>query len=565
MSSPVVCVEEESGLYAGVFRFSSQAILITDADNRIVAVNPALEELSGFTREELIGRDPKLLDADNPVELYDQLWRSLLEEGRWRGELAARHRDGKARVHWTTVSVLRGDDEDIVNYIFTYTDISERKVSEERARHRAHHDALTGLYNRFSLEERLDHALTQASREGTQAALLFIDMDRFKQINDTLGHDMGDALLIEVARRLRASVRESDIVARIGGDEFVVVLTNLHESIMAAGVAAKVVEALGRPYRIGKHELHSSPSVGVSLFPDDGQEVEPLLKSADTAMYHAKERGRNNYQFFTAEMNAAAHERLALERDLDAALAKEQFRLYYQPQVAAADGRVVGVEALLHWDHPELGVIPPERFIPIAEGSGLIGPLGEWVLDQACRQLAQWKARGIHPRMAVNLSPRQLRDDAIIGQFRRIKAKYAIEDHELELEIAEGAVATGGDALLEKLVTLHAAGASLAIDDFGSACTSLISLKRMPVRAVKIDQRLVGRMERDKDAAAVCAAAVALTHSLGLEAVAEGVESEGQRSFFAERGCEVFQGYLFSPPRPVDEVEDHLTGVGDSS
>ena len=558
----VPLADDQSGLYAAVFQLSSQAILITDQDNRIVAVNPALCELSGYRRDELIGRDPEMLDAgETSIETHDAMWRALLEEGRWEGELSGRRKDGKVHLKWTSVAVVRDADDDIVNYITSYTDISERKVTEQRVTHMAHHDALTGLNNRLSLEDLLEQALAQASREGGIVAVLFIDMDRFKQINDTLGHDVGDLLLIEVARRLRATVRESDIVARIGGDEFVVVLTALHDPIMAAGVAAKIVEALGRPYRLGSHEAHSSPSVGVSLFPDDGQEAEALLKCADTAMYHAKERGRNNYQFYTLEMNAAAQERLALERDLGTALAKEQFQLHYQPQVEMASGRLVGVEALLRWDHPELGVILPERFIPIAEGSGLMVPLGEWVLARAAHQLAEWKAAGHRLRMAVNLSPKQLRDEGLLELFRAIKAKRGLDDGELVLEVSESTVVAGVENLSDRLTALHAAGAAIAIDDFGTACTALADLRRLPVSILKIDCQTIAGIENDTDTAALCAAAIALGHALELEVLAEGVESEAQRDYLQARGCDSLQGFLNSRPLPADQIDPSLSGA----
>ena len=527
---PLPLSDDESGLYAAVFRCSSQAILITDQENRIIAANPALCELTGYPRDELLGRDPEILDGgETPLETHDAMWRALLEEGRWEGELRGRRKDGKPLIRWTTVSVVRDGEENIVNYITSYTDISERRESERRVAHMAHHDALTGLNNRLSLEELLEQALSQASREGSLVALAFIDMDRFKQINDTLGHDMGDRLLIEVARRLKATVRESDIVARIGGDEFVVVLTALHDPIMAAGVAAKIVEALGRPYRFGKHELHSSPSVGVSLFPEDAHEAEGLLKCADTAMYHAKERGRNNYQFYTLEMNAAAQERFALERDLDTAMAKEQFQLYYQPQVEAKSGRVVGVEALLHWEHPELGLIPPERFIPIAEGSGLIIPLGEWVIDQATRQLVQWKSAGHAPRLAINLTAKQLRDDDLVEFVRSTMARRGLAEGDLVLEVGEAILGAAIDDLPERLAALRGIGVRIAIDDFGTARTALPELRRLPIAILKIDRRFVTAIDDDADAAALCAAAVALGLALELEVLVEGVESEEQR------------------------------------
>ncbi|TXG86327.1 MAG: diguanylate cyclase, partial [Rhodocyclaceae bacterium] len=371
--------EDALRLYAKVFENSGEAILITDRSNRIIAVNQALERDSGYCPEELLGKDPRVLSAHKtPRETYQLMWAALRESGYWQGELWDLRKDGMIYPKWAAISAIHDAKGELTNYIASFTDISERKAAEARIDHLAHHDALTGLFNRYSLENRLAQSLLAARRENQQLAVIFIDLDRFKVINDTLGHHVGDLLLIEVANRLAACVRESDIVARLGGDEFVVTLTSLANDMDAALVAKKIVATLGDTYEIDGKQLHTTPSVGISLFPANGEDVDTLMKNADTAMYHAKEKGRNNFQFFSPAMTAAATERLELERDLRSALANSEFELHYQPQVCATQNLVRGVEALIRWRHPERGLIPPLKFIPIAEETGVIEAIGTW-------------------------------------------------------------------------------------------------------------------------------------------------------------------------------------------
>ena len=359
--------------------------------------------------------------------------------------------------------MIRDEEGQVTNYVASFTDMTERKEAEKRIYHLAHHDTLTGLYNRFSLEERLGQALTQARRDKIQLGVMFIDLDRFKVINDTLGHHVGDAILIEVAKRLQECVRKSDVVARLGGDEFVVVMTNIEGSRLVANMAAKIVEQLSTPYSVAEHELRSTPSIGISIFPTDGDDVDSLMKNADTAMYHAKREGRNNYQFFTKGLNDAAHEYLELERDLRAAMEKQQFELYYQPKVAAKTGLVTGVEALIRWNHPQRGVVGPDKFIPIAEETGLIEALGGWVFEEACSQLDRWKKQGINSvKMAVNLSPKQLRDPQLVEHLQMTMNRHHIVEGDLELEITETAAMANAEHAIEKMKAIRTTGAELA-------------------------------------------------------------------------------------------------------
>ena len=552
--------EETINLYANVFRYSAEAILITDEANRIVATNPALTELTGYTQAELAGKDPHVLASGlTPEATYQEMWSTLKETGQWQGELFDRRKDGAIYPKWISISVVRDGEGKVKNHIATFVDISARKAAEKHIYQLAHHDPLTGLYNRFSLEERLGQALMQVQREGGQLALLFIDMDRFKVINDTLGHHVGDALLVEIARRLQGVVRDSDIVARIGGDEFVVVLTGIEESMAAMTVAEKIVTNLGVPYEIGEHQLHSTPSVGISLYPEDGRDAEGLMKSADTAMYHAKAQGRNNYQFFTPQMNAAAHERFVLERDLRVALERGEYEVYYQPKIETGSGRVSGVEALIRWNHPHKGMIPPDRFIPIAEETGLIEAIGLWVLDEACRQLALWREQGLGSlKMAVNLSPRQLRDIKLVDGLKQILTKHQIEEGELELEVTETAAMANAEQAIDQMHAIRATGVELAIDDFGTGYSSLAYLKLFPIQTLKLDRTFVRDIEEDENDAAICMATIALAHTLGLTVVAEGVETEAQRDFLASYDCDSLQGYLYSRPLPAAEITEYL-------
>ena len=543
-------------LYANVFEHSGEAIMITDADNRIVAGNRALTEHTGYTLDELAGQNPSMLASGHtPRETYEEMWRELERHDYWQGELWDRRKDGGSYPKWAAISRIHDEHGELSHYIASFTDISERKAAEERIDYLAHHDPLTGLVNRYSLETRLEQVLLGARRERERVAVMFIDMDRFKIINDSLGHQAGDSLLMEVAQRLRAHVRESDIVARIGGDEFVIVLAGMAVCTAAAPIAAMLVHALGQSYHVGGSDVHSTPSIGISLYPDDGEEASSLLKNADTAMYHAKEQGRNNFQFFTAEMNRQVAERMTLETELRIALDQRRFELHYQPQVDPADGRPRGVEALVRWRHPERGLVPPDKFIPVAEETGLIGAIGEWVLDEACRQLAQWRAEGIDGiRMAVNLSSRQLRSSHLVEQVEASLRRHGLGEGELELEVTESAAMENPERAVALLNNLRGLGVLLSIDDFGTGYSSLAYLKQLPIHTLKLDRAFVGELHHSENDAAISAATIALAHNLGLKVVGEGVENGEQRAFLVEHGCDLVQGYLFSRPLPAAEA-----------
>ncbi len=543
-------------LYASVFEQSGEAILISDRENHILAVNAAFTAITGYELEDVRGANPRMFSSGHtPRSTYQALWAALAEEGFWQGEIWDRRKDGSIYPKWMSVSVVRDPAGQLTHYIAGFTDITERKAVEAQISHLAHHDSLTGLLNRFSLQSQLDQALSTAKREGGELAVMFIDLDRFKTINDTLGHAVGDALLVEVARRLRADVRESDIVARLGGDEFVVVLTAVEGVTGSARVAEKMVDALRAPYLVANNELRTTPSLGVALFPSDGGDGETLMKNADTAMYHAKSQGRNNIQFFTEKINQVAMERLRLERDLRRGLNEKQFELHYQPKLDGRSGRVIGVEALVRWRHPDSGLVPPNQFIPVAEETGLILALGDWVLDEACRQLALWREQGLKTlTVAVNLSALQLRSPTLIDYVEATLKSHGLQGSDLELEITESVVMDDPDASISKLMALRDLGVRLSIDDFGTGYSSLSYLKLLPIHALKLDRSFVMDIETDANDVTICTATITLAHNLGLTVVAEGVESEAQRLLLAAHQCDIFQGYLFSRPLPAAEL-----------
>ncbi|WP_298637096.1 EAL domain-containing protein [uncultured Thiobacillus sp.] len=547
-------VEEALRLYANVFEHSGEAILITDSGNRILAVNPAFTRLTGYAIDEIRGDNPRILaSGQTPAETYQAMWTALNETGYWQGEIIDRRKDATLYPKWMSISAVRDADGQIAHYVASFTDISERKAAEAQIRHLAYHDALTGLLNRFSLQSQLEQALAMTRREQRALAVIFLDLDRFKTINDTLGHAVGDALLKEAARRLRDNTRESDIVARLGGDEFVVVLTEVDDVAAAARVAQKILQVLAQRYRIGEKELHSTASIGLAFYPGDGEDGDTLMKNADAAMYHAKSLGRNNVQFFTAEMNLTAVKRLMLEHDLRMAIETNQFELHYQPQLDSWNGRVVGVEALVRWRHPRNGLVSPALFIPVAEETGMILPLGGWVLDEACRQLRAWRDAGVaEVTMAVNLSAHQLHSPVLLAQVAQALEKHGLTGTDLELEITESAAMHDPDASIRQLKALRDLGVRLSIDDFGTGYSSLSYLKLLPIHTLKLDQSFVRDIESDANDVAICTATIALAHNLGLAVTAEGVETEAQRLLLTSHHCDFMQGYLFSKPLPAD-------------
>jgi diguanylate cyclase (GGDEF)-like protein/PAS domain S-box-containing protein len=560
--------EKSLRLAASVFNSSAEGIFVTDANKRIISVNPTMIAVSGYRSDELLGQTPTLFRSGrHDRSFYRAMMNEVDTTGHWRGEIWNRRRNGEVYPEWLTITAVKDASGTVVNYIGSFFDISDRKDAEEHIQFLAHHDALTQLPNRTLLEDRIRQAIVTSRRKGSHTVILMLDLDRFKLINDTLGHDVGDRLLESVARRLSAAVGETETVARLGGDEFIILAPNMASIEEASTLAQSVLNVISQPHFIGANELHVTPSIGISIFPDDGTDAPALLRCADTAMYHAKSVGRNNFQFFTASMNFAVQERITIEKDLRRALENQEFLLYYQPQVNCLSGAVTGMEALIRWQHPERGLMLPDAFIRIAEETGLIVPIGEWVLREACRQAKIWHDSGqTKLRMGVNLSARQFQQADLFQQISRALEDSGMNKAMLELELTEGMLMENPQAAVELLTTLAGLGIRLAIDDFGTGYSSLAYLKLFPLHRLKIDKSFIRDISSDPNDAAIVSAVIGLASSLNMEVIAEGVESVDQLRFLEKHGCHEIQGYFFSRPQPARhfttfsfELPGHLT------
>ena len=547
--------EEELRLAAKVFESSGEAIMITDAGGRIISVNQAFSRVTGHAARDVVGRNANLLSSGrHSREFFDQMWRSVLDNGYWQGEIWNRRHNGEVFPEWLGISSVRDADGKITHFVGIFSDISERKAAEAKIAFLAHHDPLTGLPNRLLLKDRMQQGMAHAERAGRKVALLFVDLDRFKAVNDSFGHPAGDVLLRDAAQRLRACVRDSDTISRHGGDEFLVVLTDLQSSEVPAQIAHKIMATLSQPFHIEAHEATISASVGIAVYPEDGADFDELLKKADTAMYHAKEAGRNACRFYTERMNTDAQERLDLHGRLRRALEREEFVLYYQPLVDLKTGDIVGGEALLRWQSPEHGLIAPGNFIPATEHSGLIVPLGEWVLQEACGELARWHAQGRRQlSMAVNISSIQFRRGDVEETVLRALASSGATPAALELELTESLLIDGAEQVLATIRRLQALGVRLAIDDFGTGYSSLAYLKRFAVDKLKIDQSFVRDLVSNPDDAAIVRAVIQMAGSLNLKVLAEGVETEAVAAELRAMQCDLVQGYQFGRPMPAAE------------
>ena len=547
--------EEKLRLSATVLEHIADAVMVVDIEGVIVAVNPAFTQITGYTEAEAVGRHSSLTRSERHDEVfYQTMWDELIASGFWRGEIWRRRRNGELYLEWLTISAVRDTHALTTHYVGVCSDITQVKQAQEKLDHLAHHDPLTALPNRLLFHDRLQHALPRAARDREQLAILFIDLDRFKNVNDTLGHHIGDELLQQVAEQLSARLREGDTLARLGGDEFIVLLENVDGQYGATQVAEKLVSMFEQPFLVAGHELFVTCSVGVSLFPDDAQDLNMLIRNADVAMYQAKARGRNGYRFYAPSMTGEGIERLRLETYLRRSIEKNEIFLNYQPQVEIDTGRLIGVEALVRWNHPELGLIPPARFIPLAEDSGYINQLGKWVLDEACRQMMRWQAQGLHvPKMAVNLSVKQFERGSMAGVVADILRETGLAPQRLQLEVTESVIMNTGDAL-GFINDLHAIGVGLAIDDFGTGYSSLAYLKQLPVQTLKIDRSFIKDISSDANDEAIAIAIIQLGKSMQLSVIAEGVETQEQAAFLLRHGCRLAQGYFYSRPVLAQDI-----------
>ncbi|WP_342120684.1 EAL domain-containing protein [Pseudoduganella sp. OTU4001] len=543
---------------------SLEGMAITDAEHMILRVNRAYTDITGYTERDAL--DSELLVCDEPA-MQQRIWDGVAAHGAWQGEVWQQRKGGGRFPCWLVVTAVRNAAGEITHHVCALTDITERKASEQEIRNLALFDFLTQLPNRRCLMDRLHHALAASARTGQCGALLFIDLDNFKDLNDTLGHNVGDMLLQQAARRFVGCVRDSDTVARLGGDEFVIMLENLAEdnelaAEQARAIGAKLLARQNEPYTMGPHQHSCTSSVGITVFRGDMESVEDLLKQTDMAMYQAKAPGRNTMCFFDPAMQTVVSARAALDADLRHGLALQQFLLHYQPQVDG-EGRITGAEALLRWQHPVRGLVPPMQFIPAAESSGLILPLGAWVLEQACEQLVAWAANPATAKLelAVNVSPRQFHQSDFVEQVMGALARSGASPRRLKLELTEGLLLDDVEASIAKMAALQAAGIGISLDDFGTGYSSLAYLKRLPLYQLKIDRSFVRDIVHNADDAAITKTILTLADSMGLSAIAEGVESEEQQRYLARQGCRAFQGYLFGPPLPVEQFEALLQPV----
>lgn len=556
--------EDNLRIAAAVFE-SQEGMIVADPDGLILRVNNAFCKISGYSAEDVVGKTPKVLSSGlHDKSFYDAMWESILRKGTWEGEVWNRRKNGQTYLEYLIITAVKDNAGKVTNYVATMTDVTMRKEASDKIHHLAFYDPLTQLPNRRLLLDRLKHALAASARSGRRGALLFLDLDHFKTLNDTLGHDMGDLLLQQVSVRLTECVRQVDTVARIGGDEFVVLLEDLsHHAIEAAAqtetIALKVLTSLSTPFHIGTHEHHSTCSIGATLFIDHTAGVEAILKQADIAMYQAKDSGRNAIRFFDQDMQEAVTERANLEHELRVALTQSQFEILYQPQLDNA-GSTLGAEALIRWRHPERGTVLPGYFIRLAEDTGLILPIGQWVLNAACAQLKKWQLHA-HTRnltLSVNVSAKQFRQVDFVEQVQSAIKLHAVDSKLLKLELTESMLFKDINTMIANMNRLREIGIRFELDDFGTGYSSLQYLKKLPLCQLKIDQTFVRDIVDDSNDRTLVLTIITMAHSLGLQVIAEGVETEQQFEFLKNNGCDHYQGYLFGRPLPIGEFEAAL-------
>ncbi|MGE5492322.1 MAG: EAL domain-containing protein [Actinomycetota bacterium] len=545
-------------LAARVFDDLAEAMVITDRQGRIQSVNPAFTKITGYSENEAQGRKPGevLSSGQHDPAFFGNMWHTLRQSGQWQGEIINRRKNGETYTEWLSISAVRDAQDDIAQYIGLFSDISDRKETEAYIYHLAYHDSLTGLANRLLFRDRLDTALRQAQRNGRPLAVLMMDLDRFKTINDTLGHQAGDRLLKEVGQRLSLAVRDCDTLARLGGDEFALLMPEIRSSLDAGHIARKLVEALAPEIDLGVQEVFVTTSIGIAVFPEHGGNSDQLIKNADVALYVAKSAGRNTWHVFDPAHEAAtAGDRLELETALRHALPRQELVLHYQIQMDASGNGISGAEALMRWQHPERGLLPPDRFIPLAEQTGMIEEIGAWSLEAACRQLAAWQAEGVPiPRVAVNVSARQLRAAGFVNMVMDVLERTGVRPEQLELELTETMLSDNPELACSIFTELRNRGVRIAIDDFGTGYSSLNYLAQFPVDVIKIDRSFVRNLDGQSEAFHLVRAIILLAQSMKMETVAEGVEIGQQQLELTNLGCNHLQGFLFAQPQPPEAV-----------
>ncbi len=548
-------------LFAGIFETTIEGILITDAHGIIQQVNPAFTAITGYSAEEVIGRNPRMQKSNrHSPEFYQAMWRSLLEEGQWQGEIWNRRKNGESFPEWLSINSIKDQQGRTTAYVAVFYDMTTVKQGEARLEFQAYHDALTGLPNRQLFNDRLERLITNCQREESMLAVMFLDLDKFKDINDTLGHDIGDLLLQEVANCLQECARDADTVARLGGDEFTVLLPGIKNGIEDAVVLAKrIINRLAQPFLLKGFEVLTSTSIGITVFPGDGEDATTLIKNADIAMYQAKSQGRNRFEYFKGEMRLELLQRLEMENDLRQALERNEFEVHYQPKMDVHSGRITGAEALVRWRRGKDELIPPNEFLPLAEETGLIFPLGEWVLRTACGQMKAWHDQGFQDlTLAVNISAKQFQDGNFVDKVKKVLEETGLPASGLHLEINENMVMWDVDTAMEIMEHFFALGVKLSVDDFGTGYSSLTYLRKFPLNILKIDKSFVQYLPARGDDVAMARTILDLARNMVLKTVAEGVENKGQLACLKEHGCDEIQGFLVSRPVTADKFIEIL-------
>ena len=554
-------------LYATLFNSAAEGMLITDAHTRVLAANPAFTAITGYSIEEIRTRSPSMLSSGrHNKSFYTKMWKTLERDGKWQGEIWDRRKNGEKYPEWLSISAVLDNENNVTHYIGVFSDITERKKNEAHIQHLSLHDPLTNLPNRLLMHERLNEALSQSQRTDSHIAVLFVNLDRFRNINDTLGSELGDALLQQVAHRSLSLLRNTDTVSRLGSDEFVFILPDIGQPQNAVNIARKLLTSIAHPYLLGGHDITITASIGIALSDADGSTAAELLRNADTAMSRAKEDGRNNFRFYSADMNITTLSDLLLENQLRNAVKHNELELFYQPKINSNTGILESAEALLRWRHPEQGMVLPDRFIPLAEESGLIIPIGAWVLQTACEQISAWRNVGLPVvPVAVNLSAQQFLQADLPALISDSLEATGIEPSLLELELTESILMRNAERTVGILSRLRQMGVSLSIDDFGTGYSSLSYLKQFEVNLLKIDKSFVADIQNTYNGGMIAVAIIGLAHALGLKVIAEGVETDEQRRFLLHNDCDILQGYLFSRPVPASDFAQMLAGLKEVS
>ena len=556
--------KRQGRLISQVLANSDEAVLISDQNNNIVYVNEAFTRITGYRLDEVAGQNPRILSSERHDQaFYEDMWHHLINEGTWHGEIWDVRKNGEIYPKWLNISTVHDSEGVICNYVAIFSDISKRKADEALLAFLAYHDPLTKLPNRLLLRDRFDQAVGLAHRQHTgSVALLYLDLDQFKNINDNLGHEMGDRFLIAVAERLEAHVRDIDTVSRLGGDDFVILLTDMSDTHDISLVAQTILDHLIEVFELDGYRLSTSASIGIAVCPADGDTFETLLKLADTAMYHAKDSGSNTYRFYTDKMNVDAMERLHMRNGLAEALNNQEFELFYQPQFDLNSAQLIGLEALIRWNHPKTGLMQPNKFIPIAEQTGQIVPIGEWVIHEACRQAKAWQQQGFEPvRIAINLSSLQFKRGDVIKMVTDLTDEHELDPKYIELELTETILLQDVEHILEVVKAFKNLRFTLSIDDFGTGYSSLAYLKRFQVDKLKIDQSFIRNLEVDRHDLAIVRSIIQLANGFEMKTIAEGIETQGQLEILRKEGCHEGQGYFYSHPLPANQVIQYLSAL----